>query len=93
MPNNIPVGQLAEFNVCFLSSAGGQIVPAGGTLTITYPQGSTLLSTTLTLSALSDGFFQAFWDSSVSSVGPASYTVTPTGLAAPVATGQLNITD
>ena len=89
MPINIEKGDTAEFIVEFINSNGTISVPTGGTLTITYRVGTLTASQDLALTQ-NGSFFTTLWGSSVADLGPATWTVTPTGGSA-VESGSIRV--
>lgn len=90
MPVNITQGNTARFIVEFLDSSGNLSSPDGGTLDITYPTGVTSASTSIALTA-SGSFYTANWDSSVSALGTADWSVTATGSLIAADSGTLRV--
>ncbi len=92
MPFNVVQGDSVEFTVEFLDASGILTVPVSGSLTVVYTNtaGSTdSLTTTLTPSG---SFFTGLWNSGLSRLGFATWSVTaPGSLFTPANTGQLRV--
>lgn len=94
MPINITQGDTVEFTVEFLDSSGNITVPTSGTLSVVYTNtsGSTA-SSSIGLTA-SGSFFTGTWNSGLSALGFANWSVTAPGLAVtPAQSGVLRIID
>ncbi len=92
MPVNIAKGNSAQFVIEFLDANGNLTVPAGGSVTITYPVGLTTQSTTISLTQ-QNSFFTATWGTSVSDYGNAPWSVTATGSSLVAASGVIRVID
>lgn len=90
MPTNVIYGNTAQFVAEFLDANGDLTVPTGGTLTIDYPTGLTITSTSIAMTQ-QNSFFTATWSSSVSSLGLAGWSIFATGTATAASTGVLRI--
>lgn len=93
MPVNIVKGNTAQFVIEFLDANGNMTVPSGGFVTINYPVGLTIQSTTLSLT-LQNSFFTATWDTSVSDYGNAPWSVVAIGSSSTIAaSGSIRVID
>lgn len=78
MTTNVKYGNTCQFVAEFVDANSNITVPAGATLTINYPTGLTITSTTITMT-LQNSFFTATWFSSVSDLGAALWSIAATG--------------
>jgi hypothetical protein len=78
MTTNVKSGNSCQFVAEFVDATGNITIPPAATLNIAYPVGLTTASTSITM-ALQNSFFTATWNSSVSDLGIATWTITVTG--------------
>lgn len=76
MPINVTWGQKAQFAVEFLDSGGSLTIPSGGQIIVSYTDYTTRASTSQTITLVqSSEFFIGTWNSSVSVIGLATWSV------------------
>jgi hypothetical protein len=90
MTTNVKSGNSCQFVAEFVDINGNITVPAGATLSVTYPTGLTLTSCNITM-AVNNEFFTATWLSSVSDLGPATWAITASGGSSSTISGDLRI--
>lgn len=90
MPINLTLGNSAQFIVEYLSSTGARVVPATGTVTVTYYQGGVQFTDTINLTA-QNSFFTGVWNSSSVDYGPANWAANAPGVPSPAKTGTIRV--
>jgi hypothetical protein len=90
MTTNVTYGNILEFIAEFQDSNSVITTPPSAVLNIVYPQGLTTASTSITMT-LQNTFYTATWFSSVSDLGPATWTVTAAGFSTSATSGDLRI--
>lgn len=91
MPTNITQGNTAEFVIEFLDTSGDTAVPASGTLVISYINTSGTATSDSIALVLNGSFWTGSWNSAVSALGSASWSVSAPTVAATI--GELRIID
>lgn len=94
MPTNLQQDNSADFVVEFFGSDGLTTTPSSGTLTISYVNRATYVSTTtsVTLTAV-NSFFTGTWSSTGAALGLATWTLTGSNSTSTQATGEIRVID